>query len=87
MWKFTELSVKATVPPGRRRRNASFTKLTIAFSGHSWSCIEIRESEAYVSAKISYDEELYREQVKQIFRALSLFFFKEIFKYPWSYIL
>lgn len=38
---YTELSVKAIVPPGRRRRNASFTMFTIALSGHSWNCIKL----------------------------------------------
>lgn len=77
-WKFTELSVKAIVPPGRRRRNASFPKPTIAFSGHSWSCIEIRESEVHVSTNLSHVEELYRKQGKQIFGTLYFFFIRDI---------
>jgi len=32
---YTEKSVKASVPPGRRRRNASLTKFTITLVGHS----------------------------------------------------
>lgn len=33
----TELSMMASVPPGRRRRKASLTMAAVARAGHSWN--------------------------------------------------